>query len=88
MALNLSDDLLAAIERAAAPIRPTERPAFIQTVAAALQAYPVLGEGVVHRTVASLQSRYTVEGRFESNPGGGIGRRPTHRGAQKARGAP
>jgi hypothetical protein len=89
MPLPLPDDLHFAIQRAAAPIVPAERNRFVQEVVNELAKAEVLGEGNVHRAVAALQSRYTVEARGEANtasaPRHFASRRPTHRGARRLR---
>jgi hypothetical protein len=67
---------------------PTEREAFIQAVAAELERHAILGEGLLHRTVASLQREFTVMARSEANPASEprhVGRRPSHRGPQRSR---
>ena len=65
MPLPIPDDLQAMIERAAAPIRPQERPRFFAEMVAELQKYPTLGEGIVYRCAASLQRVFPVEARRE-----------------------
>jgi hypothetical protein len=79
-------DLHFAIERAAAPIVPAERPAFIQAVVTELERHAILGEGILYRTVASLQRQFTVEARSVTEGEGEsrhLGRRPTHRSPRR-----
>jgi hypothetical protein len=56
--LRLSDSELAAVMAAARPLDVDVRDAFLQSVAAALAGYAVLGPGVVARTCAEVQARY------------------------------
>jgi hypothetical protein len=58
MPLALSDEQSSAVLRAAAPLVPADRPAFLKEVAQALSTLPVLGDGVVARTCAVIQRRY------------------------------
>jgi hypothetical protein len=61
VSLTISDDLYAAIQAAAAPIAPSERPQFLAELAAELEHCPVLGPGVVHRCTSALQRKHMVE---------------------------
>ena len=61
MPLSLTDDEYAAVQAAAAPIRPLERGAFLQALAKELEQHPVVGPGLVHRLAADLQRRFSVE---------------------------
>jgi hypothetical protein len=60
----MTDDLLrlsaadqAVISRAALPLAPRDRPAFLRDVSGALQGREV-GPGLLHRTVSEIQRRY------------------------------
>jgi hypothetical protein len=59
--LALPEDLYLAIQRAAAPITLSERPRFLQELAAELERHPVIGPGLVHRCVRELQKKFAVE---------------------------
>lgn len=52
--LALSDSELTHIMAAARPLSPADRDAFLQHIAAALAALPMLGEGAVARTVREI----------------------------------
>jgi hypothetical protein len=65
MPLPIPDHLFAAMERAAAPINPNERPRFLEAMAAELGKEPMLGEGVVYRCAANLQRVFPAEARRE-----------------------
>jgi hypothetical protein len=56
--IRLSDEQLSAIMRAAQPLAPADRGAFLQAVAAALRSHPEIGDGAVHRAVAEVQRQY------------------------------
>jgi hypothetical protein len=66
MPLALTDDELSALQRAAAPIHPLQRDAFLQALAVELERYPVVGPGVVFRAAAELQRRFVVQARTET----------------------
>ena len=66
MPLSLSDDEYNAIMQAAAPIHPLQRDAFLKALAAALEAHPVVGPGLVHRCAAELQKTFGVTAHSES----------------------
>jgi hypothetical protein len=63
MPLPLPEDLYLAIQRAVAPVTASERPQFLAELADALQAYPVIGEGLLFRLAAELQRKHAVEAR-------------------------
>jgi hypothetical protein len=63
MPLALPENLYLAIQRAVAPVTASERPQFLAELADALQAYPVIGEGLLHRLAAELQRKHAVEAR-------------------------
>jgi len=52
--LALSDSELTHIMAACRPLSPADRDAFLQHIAAALAALPMLGDGVVARTVREV----------------------------------
>jgi hypothetical protein len=56
--LRLSDEQLTAVMAAAKPLSPPDRSAFLEQVAQALQAAPEIGDGVLHRTIATLQRQF------------------------------
>jgi hypothetical protein len=56
-ALSFTDEQLSALMRAATPIPPADRSAFLEAVAAKLDC-KVLGDGVVFRTIRDVQARY------------------------------
>jgi hypothetical protein len=58
MPLSLSDDELAAVMQAAAPLPPRDREAFLVDVAGELANYPEIGPGVVHRVVRQIQRQH------------------------------
>jgi hypothetical protein len=58
MPLSLSDDELAAIMDAAAPLPPHQRAAFLRAVSTELSKYPELGPGVIARVTAKLQRQH------------------------------
>ncbi len=58
MPLSLSDDEMAAVTQAAAPIDPRLRDAFLIDVANQLSKHPQLGPGIVSRIVAQIQHQY------------------------------
>ena len=53
--MPLTDEHLAAIRYAAAPLAPDRRQAFVAQVTAALELVPELGPGVLHRVIAAAQ---------------------------------
>jgi hypothetical protein len=63
MAIPVSESVYFAIQQAAWPITPSERPQFLIELAAELQRYPVVDVGLAHRVCAELQKRFTVEAR-------------------------
>jgi hypothetical protein len=56
--LALSDSELTTIMALARPLSPNDRDAFLQHVAVALAALPVLGDGVVARTCREIFSQH------------------------------
>jgi hypothetical protein len=58
--LRLSDSELDAVMRAARPIEPGQRDAFLHAVAHALSGQEI-GPGTVHRVVAELQRQFTLQ---------------------------
>jgi hypothetical protein len=67
MPLSLNDDEYNAIMQAAAPIHPLQRDAFLKALAAALEAHPVVGPGLVHRCAADLQKTFVVAAHSETS---------------------
>ena len=58
MPIRLTSEQLDAILLAAKPLTPDRRQAFITQVADALQHVPVVGPGVLHRTIAAAQRQH------------------------------
>lgn len=58
--LSFSDDQLTQIFRAAAPLNPAERVAFLEELAATLRQAPQQGDGQLYRTLRELQRRHFV----------------------------
>jgi hypothetical protein len=58
MPLALTDAQLDAIHRAAWPLAPADRGAFLEAVAAALAQERTLGDGVVYRVAVQVQRRF------------------------------
>jgi hypothetical protein len=56
--LALTDEQLHAVMRAAFPLQPRDRDAFLRDVATALQGISELGPGLLHRVVCEVQRRY------------------------------
>jgi hypothetical protein len=57
--IKLSDDQMEMLLHFAAPLHPQVRPAFLESVAQALQGQ-ALGDGIVHRVAAEQQRRFWV----------------------------
>jgi hypothetical protein len=56
--LALTDTQMAAVRRAAEPLEPDNRAAFLQEVATALAVVPDIGDGQLHQLLASIQRRH------------------------------
>jgi hypothetical protein len=56
--IALTDEQLSAVMRAAAPLLPQDRSAFLEDLARELTALPDIGDGVLHRTIASVQRKH------------------------------
>jgi hypothetical protein len=56
--LSFSDDQLTQIFRAAAPLTPAERVAFLEDLASTLREAPHLGDGQLYRTIRDVQRRH------------------------------
>jgi hypothetical protein len=56
--LRLTDAQLSAIMAAAQPLARADRAGFFEDVATALEALPIVGDGVVARVVREVQPRY------------------------------
>lgn len=80
--LALNDAEFDAVQRAAAPIHPSQRGDFLQALATELGKHPLVGPGLVHRLAASLQRNYVVEARSETAHSAGA----RHLGAHQAGG--
>jgi hypothetical protein len=66
--IQLSDDELATVLRAAAPIGRDRRDLFLQQVAAALAECGTIGPGVVHRICAQVQKQHFDPPHFDGTP--------------------
>ena len=66
--LKLSDAELDAVFAACRPLQPAARDAFLQELADALQRYPEVGPGILHRTIATLQRKYFDPPDFSGSP--------------------
>src|SRR3954452_21245547 len=56
--LTSEDELAAVLLRAAAPLVPERRQAFVDEVTAALEGVRELGPGLIFRTIAAVQPRH------------------------------
>jgi hypothetical protein len=56
--LSFSDDQLDQIFRAAAPLEPAERAAFLEDLASVLRQTPHQGDGHLYRTIREVQRRH------------------------------
>jgi hypothetical protein len=68
-----------AVLRAAAPLEPRDRVPFLEALAQALQAQPLLGDGIIHRTIAETQRRFYDPPREHGNYAG-----PRHPGRRRS----
>jgi hypothetical protein len=64
MPITLTDDQIEAVRRAAAPLPPAHRQAFLDDVTAALADVPVIGPGIVHRAIVAAQRAHFDPPRF------------------------
>jgi hypothetical protein len=67
--LALSDDELAAVMNAAAPLDRDLSAAFVEAVAAELAKISETGPGVVHRICAATQRQFFTPPQFQHAPG-------------------
>jgi hypothetical protein len=56
--IALTDEQLSAVMRAAAPLLPQDRSAFLQELARELAALPDIGDGALHRVLMQVQRRH------------------------------
>jgi hypothetical protein len=56
--LSLSDDQMDAVMRAAAPLHPADRSAFLERMAERLRGIEVLGDGLVARIAREVQREF------------------------------
>jgi hypothetical protein len=56
--VSLSDEELAAVMTACAPLAPDGRGAFLEALASTLAACPVIGPGAVHRAIVDAQRQH------------------------------
>jgi hypothetical protein len=56
--IRLTSEQLDAVQRAAQPLSPDRRQAFIAQVTAALQDVPVIGPGNLHRAIVAAQREH------------------------------
>lgn len=60
--ISLSDNELAAIMDAAAPLQPHQRSDFLRDVSSELAKYEVVGAGTIGRVIAKLQREHLASG--------------------------
>jgi hypothetical protein len=60
--LSLTDEQMDAVLRAAEPIDPASRSAFLEELAADLARYPTgeIGPGIIYRTIREVQRKFFV----------------------------
>ncbi len=68
-ALSLTDSQLSAVLRAATPLLPDDRSAFLVALAQALRDERELGDGVVFRAIRSLQREFWQPPRIDNDDG-------------------
>jgi hypothetical protein len=56
--ISLSDEMMQAVMRAAQPLEPHDRSAFLEEAARAIATQPDLGVGSLHRLLASIQRKH------------------------------
>jgi hypothetical protein len=56
--IALSDEQITAIFAASHPLPPDRRSDFLADVARELAAFPMIGDGAVHRVIVAVQKRY------------------------------
>jgi hypothetical protein len=56
--LSLSDDQMDAVMRAAAPLHPADRSAFLERMAERLRGVEILGDGLVSRIAREVQREF------------------------------
>jgi hypothetical protein len=56
--LALTDEQMDSVLRAAAPLQPRDRAPFLEALAQALSAQPLIGDGSIHRAIADTQKRF------------------------------
>jgi hypothetical protein len=76
--ISLTDEQLHAVMRAAAPLLPSDRGPFLEEVARELAALPDIGDGALHRVVATVQRRHFDPPRESGNHAG-----PRHLGSNR-----
>ena len=69
MPVDLTDDELAAIQRAADPIAPQDRSRFLIDVGAGLAGLTLRGPGIVNCVVAAVQKRHRNPPNFTGHTG-------------------
>jgi hypothetical protein len=77
--LALTDQQLDAVLRAAEPLLPRDRGPFLEALAQALAAQPVIGDGTVHRAIAATQRQF-----FSPPDEVGLNNAPRHLGAKRS----
>ena len=77
--LALTDDQLARLMAAAAPLQLLDRPAFLETVAARVQALSEIGPGALHCLLREAQAEFlrapALDGTGSAPPAGFVSRR-------------
>jgi hypothetical protein len=73
--VRLSDDQLNAVLAAATPLQPHRRSAFLEEVAREISRHPILGDGLLHRLIVTIQRRHFDPPEFGSDAGASRSRR-------------
>ena len=56
--IALTDEQMDSVLRAAAPLEPQDRSAFLEDLARELAALPDIGDGALHRVIMSVQRKH------------------------------
>jgi hypothetical protein len=76
--IALTDEQMDAVMRAAAPLLPQDRSAFLEEVARELAVLPEVGNGSLHQVIARVQQRHFTPPSEHGNYAG-----PRHPGARR-----
>jgi hypothetical protein len=77
--VSLSDEQMTAVLRAASPLEPRDRGPFLEEVAAALATLPDIGDGALHRIIATVQRKHFSRPTEHGNYAG-----PRHPGSRRS----